>query len=394
MKKIKVGQLIDCYLRTTENWCYRLLRHLPDAELQVITTTVRNEGRFQLPAAELVAAPLAHLCGRDLGGRLGRLVSRLQLVLLAPWRLEVIWRARSLSLLHAHFANIGWNYQWLVKARSLPLVVSYYGFDYEWMPRAEPVWRERYRELFESAQLFLTEGEFGRRTLISMGCPAEKVRVLHLGVEPKLIPFYRRTRRPGSLRLIQIATFTGKKGHDTTLRAFAKALQSCPGITLTLVGRDPEGIRHLSERLIDSLGIREQVTMVDGVDFARLHEILAEYDVFIHPSRYSESGDSEGGAPVVLLDAQATGMPIISTTHCDIPDEVLDGVTGLLAPEGDFEAVARHIERFYLMEDDEYRRFSEAARRHVEEEYDATTSARRLRDLYQEVLDKKAGLLA
>jgi colanic acid/amylovoran biosynthesis glycosyltransferase len=386
---LKVGQLVDCYLRTTENWCFRLMRHIPDVKLQIITTTVMNEGMFPLQGAEFVVAPLARLSGRELRWPIGHIVKKLQLPLLALWRLAVIRRARPLALAHAHFSVMGWNYLWLVNHLSLPLVVSFYGFDYEWLPRNEPRWQERYRVLFEKAQMFITEGEFGRSKLVSMGCPEGKVKVLHLGVEPSLIPVFQRRKEPGRLRLIQVATFTAKKGHDTTIQAFARALKCCPGMKLTLVGKDPEQKRHLIERLIGSLGLEEHVTIVDGVDFTGLHRIFAEFEVFIHPSRHSDSGDSEGGAPVVLLDAQATGLPVIATTHCDIPDEVIDGETGLLAEEGDVEGIAQHIEYFYGMDDHEYQEFCLRARRHVEEHYDAAKNAVLLRQIYQEVVEKR-----
>src|SRR6185369_8909730 len=111
---------------------------------------------------------------------------------LALWRVVVIRRARSLDLVHAHFSFMGWDYLWLVNYLSLPLVVSFYGYDYEFLPRREPVWRNRYQVLFARAQLFITEGEHGRRQLLAMGCPAEKVKVVHLGVEPSLIPIFSR----------------------------------------------------------------------------------------------------------------------------------------------------------------------------------------------------------
>ena len=63
------------------------------------------------------------------------------------------------------------------------------------------------------------------------------------------------------------------------------------------------------------------------------------YHVFIQPSCYTATRDCEGGAPLVLLNAQATGMPVITTTHCDIPDEVIHNETGLLTAERDIEGL-------------------------------------------------------
>ncbi len=70
------------------------------------------------------------------------------------------------------------------------------------------------------------------------------------------------------------------------------------------------------------------------------HEQLEEAHLFIQPSVTSENGDSEGGAPTVLLEAQACGVPVLATYHADIPEVVRDGESALLAPERDPESLA------------------------------------------------------
>ncbi|GFO55612.1 glycosyl transferase family 1 [Geomonas sp. Red276] len=382
---------MHCYLVATENWCYRLIKGLPGVELTVVTANLANEGRFPLPGVRFVVGPLARHCVPGTPAAHG-ILSRTRLALLLAWRPWVIWRCRKLQLLHAHFSFMAWDYLWLARALSLPLVVSFYGYDYEWLPGSDPKWAMRYQTLFREASMFLTEGAFGRSRLIEMGCPPSKVRVLHLGVDPSGIPLFKREKTIGRLRLLQMASFTEKKGYDVTVEAFAQALARCPEMTLTLVGKEQDGVRSRIQDRIRELGLTGRVEMVDGVPFEELHNFFAQYHVFIHPSRYSASRDCEGGAPVVLLDAQATGMPVIATTHCDIPDEVVHGETGLLAPEGDVPAVAALIERFYLMDDDEYQRFSRAARRHVEEEYDVSLSGRLLSEIYRETAKSSGGV--
>ena len=69
-----------------------------------------------------------------------------------------------------------------------------------------------------------------------------------------------------------------------------------------------------------------------------------KHDVFLAPSVTASNGDTEGGAPVAIIEMAASGMPIVSTRHCDIPSVVLDGVTGLLAAERDSEGLAVETE--------------------------------------------------
>jgi colanic acid/amylovoran biosynthesis glycosyltransferase len=194
------------------------------------------------------------------------------------------------------------------------------------------------------------------------------------------------------LRLVQVATLREKKGHLYTVRAFREAWRDCPGISLTLVGADAEGLRAGLERELGEA--RAAVTFIDRIELARLHEFLRRFDVFIHPSVHAANGDCEGGAPVVLLDAQAAGLPAIASRHCDIPEEVVDGVTGLLAAEKDVDGLAAAIRRFYDMGAAEYGSFSARAVAHVSTHYDSTRTAAALRDLYAEVLARRPGVLA
>jgi colanic acid/amylovoran biosynthesis glycosyltransferase len=385
---IDVFHCVHAYLFPTENWCYQIFRNLPDTRIHIVTECLRGEDAFPLPNAEFLVAPLPRELDRwpwPLRKGLG-LLKRLAMPL---WQRALIAQARGADLLHAHFATVGWQYQWLAEKSSRPLIVSFYGYDYEWVPRNRPEWREYYRLLFDKAALFITEGEAGRAQLIKAGCRAEKIRVAHLGVDVGRIPFVERKKERNQLRLIQVATFAEKKGQDTTVRAFVRAAPDCPGLTLTFVGKDADGRRPPLERRLADAGLSERVRFIDFVPFAELHAFLRDYHVFIHPSRHSRDGDSEGGAPIVLLDAQATGMPVLATRHCDIPEEVLDGETGLLVDEDDDAALALAIRRFYEMDGEAYARFGQKGRRHVEEHYEAKGCARRLRAIYGELLGER-----
>lgn len=311
------------------------------------------------------------------------------------WKKLVVIRLRHADIIHAHFSVVAWDYLWFSRITGIPLVVSFYGFDYEYLPSFRPVWRKRYRTLFRYASLFLTEGHAGRNTLISMGCPEHKVKVVHLGVDAGMIPYHNRVKRKNELHLVQIARFTDKKGHDTTVKAFAKAMQACPNMSLTLVGKDPEGIRSRLEAFVANQNMGASVRFMESIDYAELYSFLKGFHVFIHPSRYGKHRDSEGGAPIVLLDAQATGMPVLSTFHCDIPDEVVHGKTGLLVAENGVDDLAAAIERFYAMNEAEYREFSKRARIHVERHYQASQCALALKDAYTSLLrDESSDIIA
>lgn len=381
---MQVFHLLHAYLFPTENWCYQMIKHLPDAEITIVTETLRNPEAFPLPQARFVVPPLARDTS-SLPWPLRKAVGLARLVAQRLWHHHLRWQTRKADVLHGHFSTMGWQYLGLAKQAAKPLVVSFYGYDYEWIPRNRPEWREHYRVLFDQATLFVTEGAAGRDQLIKQGCRPEKIRVAHLGVDVKRIPFHLRPKPANQLKLVQAATLTPKKGHETTLKAFISAAPFCPGMTLTIVGSDPEGLKAgLQERVV-AAGLSERVAFKEFVPVAELHQFLSDFDVFIHPSRHSEAGDSEGGAPIVLLDAQATGLPVLSTRHCDIPEEVIDGKTGLLVDENNDAALAERIREFYEMDTERYATFARNARSHVESNYEIGACARRLRSIYDEV---------
>jgi colanic acid/amylovoran biosynthesis glycosyltransferase len=98
----------------------------------------------------------------------------------------------------------------------------------------------------------------------------------------------------------------------------------------------------------------------------------------------ASDGDTEGGAPVSLIEMAATGMPIVSTTHCDIPEVIKPGITGLLAPEKDVEALVNHL-RWYINHSAEWGSLLDAGRKHIETNYDAKLQGQKLAAIYQDI---------
>jgi colanic acid/amylovoran biosynthesis glycosyltransferase len=173
------------------------------------------------------------------------------------------------------------------------------------------------------------------------------------------------------------------------MKAFVKALETCPNMSLTFVGKDVEGIKREIQELANQRRVQDKVAFFDWIDFDSLHSFMKDFHVFIQPSCYTKTRDCEGGAPIVLLDAQATGMPVIATTHCDIPDEVIHRETGLLTPEKDVESLVRSIKYFYELDDDAYWVFCENARKHISRNFDCKQNAAQLKKTYDLCIEKK-----
>lgn len=385
---MKVLQLFDLYLPSTLSWVSQLLGAMPDLEVEIGAPWIVR-GQFYNPAFRYHVFPPQQLLFPEPATefehpRWQRLFTASQrFVPSYPFWLRQRLMADPPNLLHAHFGPTGCLYLPLANALHRPLVVTFYGFDYSKLPNLRPVFREKYKVLFAGAARVLAASETGCEKLHSMGCPSEKLAVVKPSPNLDAFTFRNRSKSSGQLRLVQVATFTPKKGHLVALEAFRLALGDCPNLHLTLAGelQDKALVAQL-RRYIAAHGLESRVKWLEFVRHSDMATFLDGFDAFLHPSCHAPDGDHEA-TPVVLLEAQACGLPVLASTHFDLPAEVLHGQTGLLAPEGDAMALAEHIRRFYRMENAEYQQYSTAARRHVEQHFDVKNSARALLKIYQ-----------
>jgi len=387
-KKIIVLHTFHPYLNNSENWIYRILNNLINVEI-VIASKQFLKNPFYPDKFQYIRFPFQRL-NSDKETVLTEFTGKFSMVINHLFYKTFLYHSVKkirINLIHSHFAPVGWQYRAVSRKLRTPHIISFYGYDYEQLPALHPEWNRRYKILFEEADAFICEGEYAASLLQSKGCPAEKIHIVHLGADIAKIPFFSRIKNPDELHLLQIAALTPKKGHKYTIKSFIQALEICPDMTLTIVGPDKDGIKQdLLDELHDDKN-REKITFLDSIDFDHLYDFMENYQVFIHPSIHTEDHNSEGGAPVVLVDAQATGMPVISTYHCDIPEEVLNGETGVLVPEKDIAGLSKAIQFFYEMDNDKYQKYSNSARKHVENEYNIKKTAESLRTIYQTVLE-------
>jgi len=388
---IQTVHFLNSYLNNTENWIYNLLSNTRNS-IHHIAAYRFLENKLDSSNILLLknnSDPLYQEKYNPKENVVLRLLEKIKIYNYEFWNnsflqnINTYIENNSIDIVHAHFGNIAWEMLEIKIKTNLPFIVSLYGWDYEKLPLIQPKFKEHYQDLFKILDGFICEGEHGAKILIEMGCPKNKIHIVKLGVKVKSIPYYTRQKKANSLNLIQIASFTEKKGYIHTINAFYKASLKYPNITLTLIGNEREtGLLVKLKNLVTTLKLESKIKFHPPIDFQNLHTTLKSYDVFIHPSCYATDKDCEGGAPIVLLDAQATGMPVISTYHCDIPSEVIHQKTGILAEEKNIEELASAIESFYLMNNEEFSKYSNSARKHVEQNFDIAKNALKLDAVY------------
>ncbi len=379
--------LFDYYLPTTLNWVSYLLRHLPDVRVEIgAPWIIRGEFwapsfreyryPFQLPGLFDARTELDYTWVRRLFTRSQRFLPTY-----AHWLSGRIHSSPP-DVLHAHFGPVGCRYLPVALRLRRPLVVTFYGFDYESILNRRPELRRQYQQLFRQAACIVVASPFGAAQLKKWGCPSDKIAFIAPAPDLSFFAFRGKQKPSGRLRLVQVATFTPKKGHLTTLEAVRLARPHCPGLHLTLAGErhNVELCREIAHYLRQHR-LEGCVSWLPAVPHGQMPAFLADFDAVIHPSRYAADGDHEA-SPLALLEAQAMGLPVLATRHADFPLLVRDGQTGVLVEEGDAAALAEVICRFYNMAPAEYEGFSRRARTHVEQHFDVRRSAENLRALY------------
>lgn len=288
------------------------------------------------------------------------------------------------ALIHAHFGYDGWAALPVAEALGIPLVVSFYGHDLAVHPRRW-IWRRRYRRLFARADRCLAEGAQMLQTLRDLGCPAQKLRLLRNPLPERLPAFRARAWKDATVepvRLLLVARLVEKKGHVHALRALAALRPEFPKLQLELVGDGP--LRAEIEAEVARLALGGVVSLRGMLPAASLPERLEAADALLVPSVHARNGDHEGGAPNVLLDAQAAGLPVVATRHRDIPDFVVPGESALLAAEGDASALADCLRQLLSKEAPRsWEEMGRSGRDHVERTFHADRVLAQLHAIYE-----------
>ena len=301
-----------------------------------------------------------------------------------------VLRENNVLLLHSHFGDEAFRNLRVKKKLGIPMITTFYGIDVSKLAKKN-IWKYRYKKLFREGELFLTEGNYMKKSLIELGCPEEKVVVQHLGIDLNKIKFLRREIKDSeNIKILVAGTFREKKGIPYALEAFAMIGQKYKNIELTLVG-DSNGTprEELEKRKIFNIiakhNLYNSVRILGYQSYDVFYKELYKHHIFLSPSVNASDGDSEGGAPVSIIEASASGMPVISTFHCDIPEIILDKKSGYLVKERDVDALTTVLEN--LAEHPEsWASIGLAGRQHIEQEYNLTKQVKKLENLYSQFI--------
>ena len=381
---LKVVHTCRSWLPQTMTWLYNQVKYLPaDIESHIVCQSTNNLEQFQLPNIHSFQKESTAI--RYYGQRFLRKIGLRQSL---NYYRTTLHSLRP-DILHSHFGNQGWADLESMNGARLKHVTTFYGFDLSRLPSADPRWNSRYTDLFKKGDLFLCEGPFMASSLVKLGCKPEKIRVQHLGIDLQKIIFKPRNFDPlKPLKVLISASFREKKGIPYAVESIGRLSERMP-VELTIIG---DAVKSKSgemekQKIIGTLektGLMKKTTMRGYLPHDIVLQEAYRHHIFLSPSVTSSDGDSEGGAPVSIIEMAASGMPVVSTTHCDIP-EVLDyGGKDWLAPERDVDGLVSVLDK-WLNDLAAWPGLLLHARKHIEKEFDVSRQGVILGDIYEEL---------
>jgi glycosyltransferase involved in cell wall biosynthesis len=284
------------------------------------------------------------------------------------------------DVLHAHFGREGVFLAPVAEQLDIPLVVTFYGFDISQLPQQKE-WREAYRDLWERATAVTVLYEEMKQEAERLGCPEEKLTVVHLSRNIDQFPFCPPTSQ-GSTVLF-VGRLTPKKAPLDAVRALQQANARGADLKLDLIG-DGE-YRDEVEQYVEENELTDVVTLPGYLPNEEVSAHMQAADVFLLPSKTAPSGDEEG-TPTVLVEAQATGLPCVTTRHAGIPEMIPEENHHLLVEEGSVAALSDRLCRVARMDLDELQTIAQNGREKIESEFSLTGEVQKLRSVYESVV--------
>ena len=321
---------------------------------------------------------------------------------LLDWAQRIL-EQRGARAIHAYFGAVGWRMLALRKRLGIPLLVTLLGDDvapalgswwWWWIDSGAPGppdWPARLGELLRESDAVLVEGPHMQQRVLALGCPRDKLHIQRIAIPLDAIRFRERRRASGApVTILFAGRFCEQKGVLYALEAFQQLRASRRDVELRLVGDDTMTDGTYAARVFDYIrrhGLGDCVRLRGFLNHIDYLSELDAADIFLHPSTVTDDGLSEGGAPTTILEAQAAGMPVVATQHCDIPNVTVPGRSAILVPERDVAALTRAL--LQLIDAPEtWKQFGRAGREHIERYHNIDKEVPALEERYFALIDR------
>lgn len=296
---------------------------------------------------------------------------------------------------HAHYATH--------PALSALIISELTGISFSFTAHAHDIFvhKRMLEEKIRKARFVVTISEFNKRYILKL-CPEineNKIKVVHCGVDlgmyssqyaskARAIDYNVHTKTVhginNHLLILCVASLQPYKGIDCLLRACSLLKNHPIRFRCQIVGEGKE--RKRLEDLITDLNLNEEVVLLGNQTQEMVAELLGKFDLFVCSSVVAENGQMEG-IPVAIMEAMASGLPVVATDISGIPELVEDGVTGILVPPRNERALADAIIKLYY--DETLRKdMGRRGREKVAADFELKSTVAKLKCLFTSIIDQ------
>jgi glycosyltransferase involved in cell wall biosynthesis len=275
--------------------------------------------------------------------------------------------ADGIAHVHCHFSNHPAAAGFVInRLTGIPYSFTAHGFDLH-------VDRHMLCEKVAEAAFVVAVSEYNRKLILEECGERSRSRltVIHCGVDTGLFRPRERAAAARPFSILCVGTLHEVKGQAYLVETCRLLVEAGVDVTCTLVGDGPD--RTTLVRQITTAGLEGRVAVAGRRTRAEVAELIGRAHVLVSPSVPTAEGKREG-IPVVLMEAMASGVPVVASGISGIPELVEDGKTGLLVPPRDPSALASALHR--LHDDPAFREsLARAGREMVEREFDVRKNA-------------------
>ena len=244
--------------------------------------------------------------------------------------------------LHVHFAGMATRTAWWIK--------KLFGINYSFTGHANDIFVEKpdqrvpLESLMAEARFIVTVSDYAVDYLKSrFPVAAHKIYRVYNGIN--LAQFTPAEPGVQSVRIISVGRLIPKKGYADLIEACSLLYKQGLGFRCTIIGGGPD---HVPLRqLIEARSLDQMIELVGPKSQTEIVELLAQSQIFVFPARRDEAGDQDN-LPTVLIEAMASGLPIVTSRLAGIPEIITDQINGILVPQRAPEALASAIRSLLL----------------------------------------------
>ncbi|HKI53776.1 MAG TPA: glycosyltransferase [Anaerolineales bacterium] len=346
----KLALYTEVFLAPSMTFIFRQLTSLPENwDAFVMTRTRANELLFPFPrifsCGRGIKEKAINKIHRAVGGRFISLSGSCEKHFIS------VLEDEKPDLIHAHFGTSALEILPVAKRFGIPMISTFHGFDASFL-LSNIQYTKQLKDLFAYSHI-ITVSKTMRDQLIRYGADPSRIQCVYIGVpvekfkKSERTPIIEKVLAKNAIKFLQVSNFVEKKGHQYTLIAFSKLLGFYPHAKLLFAGDGP--LKEKMEALATELGIRDAVEFLGHKGTEDVVELMKDADCFVHHSVTAVNGDKEG-IPTVLMEAMASGLPVISTIHAGIPELIKTKANGYLVGEKDVESYVSCL--FSVLKDD------------------------------------------